>query len=133
MHRQPVAADESAANNVKVFHPFDLYISLSGGRDMGSQYQRLFQATGPPVATARIVHIFLDPVSCQERFERARGIASDRTHAKRRLTAAPWPRQELQTTPRTKYRGTSASDSIGPVVLGHTGDAETWKIGRAHV
>jgi hypothetical protein len=95
---------------------------------MGSQCQRFFQATGPPAATTRCVHVFLDPVSVQERFERVRGIASNRTHDAMRLTAAPWPRQELKTTPRIKYRGTSASDSIGPVVLGQTGDEETWML-----
>ena len=83
---------------------------------MGSQYQRFFQATGPPAPHTRLVHVFLDPVSVQERFERVRGIASNRTHDTMRLTAAPWPRQDLKTTPRIKYRGTSASDSIGPVV-----------------
>ena len=118
-------ADESAN---KLLHPFDLYISLSGGRDMGSQYQRFFQATGPPAPTTRLVHVFLDPVSVQERFERVRGIASNRTHDTMRLTAAPWPRQDLKTTPRIKYRGTSASDSIGPVVLSQTNDEETWML-----
>ncbi|MFM7982729.1 MAG: hypothetical protein ACKPKO_25740, partial [Candidatus Fonsibacter sp.] len=75
-----------------------------------------------------IVHVFLEPVSCQERCERARGIASNRTHDTMRLTAAPWPRQELKTTPRTKYRGTSASDNIGPVVLGKIGNEENWML-----
>ena len=127
--RAPAAPeDESAGNHCKVLHPFDLYISLSGGRDMGSQYQRFFQATGPPAATTRCVHVFLDPVSVQERFERVRGIASNRTHDTMRLTAAPWPRQELHPTPRIKYRGTSASDNIGPVFLCQTGDEETWML-----
>ena len=43
-----------------------------------------------------------------------------------RLTAAPWPRKELKCTARLHYRGTSASDSIGHVVLGKQGDQESW-------
>jgi hypothetical protein len=90
--RAPAAPeDESAGNHCKVLHPFDLYISLSGGREMGSQCQRFFLATGPSAAMTRCVHVFLDPISVQERFERVRGIASNRTHDTMRLTAAPWP------------------------------------------
>ena len=111
----------------RTLHPFDLYITLSGGRDLGSQYQRWFNL-GPPMAVSRNVHVFLDPVSVQDRFERVRGIASNRTHDTMRLTAAPWPKQELRPTPRMHYRGTNASDSIGPVVLSQMNDEDTWTL-----
>ena len=114
------------AHEKKALHPFDLYVSLSGGRDLGTQYQKWFQSMGPPTAVSRSVHVFLDPVSVQARFEKVRGIASNRTHDAIRLTAAPWPRVELKQVPRMHYRGTNASDSIGPVVLNQMDDAESW-------
>ena len=103
-----------------------MYISLAGGRDLGSSYQRLFQNLGPPAPVTRLIHVVLDPTSVQDRFRRVCGIASNKTHDTMRLTAAPWPRKELQCTARLHYRGTSASDSIGHVVLGKQGDQESW-------
>jgi hypothetical protein len=73
-----------------------------------------------------LIHVVLDPTSVQDRFRRVCGIASNKTHDTMRLTAAPWPRKELKCTARLHYRGTSASDSIGHVVLGKQGDQESW-------
>ena len=108
---------DRSSETTKVLHPYDLYISIAGGRDLGSQYQRWFASTGPPTPVTRCVHVLLDPVSVQNRCEKVRGIASNRSHDVMRLTAAPWPKQDLKTAPRLHYRGTSASDSIGPVAL----------------
>ena len=83
---------------------------------------------GPPTAVTRNVHVFLDPVSVQDRFERVRGVASNRTHDTMRLTAAPWPKQDLKNNTRIHYKGSNASDSIGPVVLRQTTDEETWML-----
>ena len=115
-------------NTTKALRPYDIYISLSGGRELGASYQRWFQNTGPPTTTTRCMHVFLDPVSVQNRCERARGIASNRSHDVMRLTAAPWPRVELKTTPRIHYKGSSASDSIGPVALHQMEDEEAWTL-----
>ena len=112
--------------DTRSLHPFDMYISLAGGRDLGSSYQRLFQNLGPPAPVTRLIHVVLDPTSVQDRFRRVCGIASNKTHDTMRLTAAPWPRKELKCTARLHYRGTSASDSIGHVVLGKQGDQESW-------
>jgi len=110
----------------RCLNPYDLYISLAGGRDLGSSYSRLFQNLGAPSPVTRTIHVILDPVSVQDRFRRVCGIASNKTHDTMRLTAAPWPKKEMKTTPRIHYRGTSASDSIGHVELGTPGDDETW-------
>jgi hypothetical protein len=115
-----------AAPDTRSLHPFDIYISLAGGRDLGSSYQRLFQNLGPPAPVTRLIHVVLDPVSVQDRFRRVCGIASNKTHDTMRLTAAPWPKKDLKSTPRIHYRGTSASDSSGHVELGKQGDEETW-------
>jgi hypothetical protein len=112
----------------KTLNPYDLYISLTGGRDLGAQFQKWFTAMGPPAAATRTVHVFLDPVSVQDRFDRVRGVASNRTHDCMRLTAAPWPRAELKNTRRIHYSGTNASDSIGPVVLRQMSDDEAWTL-----
>ena len=104
-------------HTTKALRPYDIYINLSGGRELGTPYQRWFQNTGPPPPTTRCMHVCLDPVSVQNRCERARDIASNRSHDVVRLTAAPWPRAELKTTPRIHYKGSSASDNIGPVAL----------------
>jgi hypothetical protein len=112
--------------DTRSLHPFDMYISLAGGRDLGSSYQRLFHNLGPPAPVTRLIHVVLDPTSVQDRFRRVCGIASNKTHDTMRLTAAPWPRKELKCTARLHYRGTSASDSIGHVVLGKQGDQESW-------
>ena len=116
----------AAPPDTRSLHPFDIYISLAGGRDLGSSYQRLFQNLGPPAPVTRLIHVVLDPVSVQDRFRRVCGIASNKTHDTMRLTAAPWPKKDLKSTPRLNYRGTSASDSIGHVELGKQGDDETW-------
>ena len=122
------ARHDRADTSPKTLHPYDLYISLSGGRDLGAQFQKWFTTMGPPAAASRNVHVFLDPVSVQDRFDKVRGVASNRTHDCMRLTAAPWPRLELKTIPRIHYSGTNASDSIGPVVLGQVSDEETWTL-----
>jgi hypothetical protein len=123
-----IRARHDRAGEPKTLHPFDLYISLSGGRELGTQYHRWFQSMGPPTAVTRNVHVFWDPLSVQERFERVRGVASNRTHDTMRLTAAPWPKQELKNNTRIHYKGSNASDSIGPVVLRQTTDEETWML-----
>ena len=40
-------------NRTKAPHPYDLCINLSGGRELGAQYKRWFQTTGPPTPMAR--------------------------------------------------------------------------------
>ena len=49
-------------NTTKALRPYDIYISLSGGRELGAPYQRWFQNTGPPPPTTWCVHVFLGPV-----------------------------------------------------------------------
>ena len=88
--RHPVTSSPDGSN--PVLNQFDLYISIAGGRDLGASYQKWFQQMGAPVAVTRQVHIFVDPLSIQDRYERVRGVASNRTHDPMRLTAAPWPK-----------------------------------------
>ncbi|MFM7978482.1 MAG: hypothetical protein ACKPKO_04125, partial [Candidatus Fonsibacter sp.] len=45
-----------------------------------------------------------------------------------RLTAAPWPKQVLNTALGLRYRGTIASDGIGPVALNQVDDEEAWAL-----
>ena len=122
-HRHQIT---SAPGGSPVLNQFDLYISITGGRALGAAYQKWFQQMGPPAAVTRQVRIFVDPLSIQDRYARVRGVASNRTHASMRLTAAPWPMKELKTTRRIHYRGTSASDSLGPVALTAIDHEDTW-------
>ena len=115
-------------NTTKALHPYDIYINLSGGRELGAPYQRWFQNTGPPPPTTQCAHVFLETVSVQNRCERARGIASNRSHDAMRLTTTPWPSVELKTTPRIHYKGSSASDNIGAVALHQMEEEKTWTL-----
>jgi hypothetical protein len=89
-------------------HPFDIYISLAGGRELDASCRRLFQNLGPPAPVTRLIHVVLDPGSVRDRLNLGRdcGVASIKTYDTMRLTAAPWPKKDLRTTPRLHYRGT---------------------------
>ena len=126
--REGIRSRHDRHNTTKALRPYDICINFSGGRELGAPYQRWFQNTGPPPPTTRRMRVFSDPVSVQNRCERARGIASNRSRDVMRLTAAPWPTVELKTTPRIHYKGSSASDSIGPVALHQMEDEEAWTL-----
>ena len=111
---------------LKKLHPFDLYITLAGGRELGSRFYTWFNQKGPPATHSRNVHVFLAPQSSQDRYSRVKGVASNKTHDIMRLTAAPWPKKDLITTTRKHYAGTSAADSLGPVTLRAVDDEESW-------
>ena len=76
-------------NTAKALRPYDIYMNLSGGRELGASHQRWFQNTRSPPTTTRCVHVFLYTVSVQNRCERGPGHSLLRNHDVMRLTATP--------------------------------------------
>ena len=89
-------------------HPDDLYLTLTGGRDLPKINGWLAkQNTKEAAVSTRSVSVHLKQESVVSRFSRVRGVCSAKTCEVLKLTAQPWPAGRLRTRRWLHYEGTT--------------------------